>query len=77
MDWTNYVLGILTAGAVILLARVVENQFNGKARRAKKPLYRADHCVLNIPLPPQSMWMNMGFWKVRGNQLELIGHLQE
>ncbi|KAJ5113489.1 hypothetical protein N7456_002023 [Penicillium angulare] len=32
----------------------------------KKPrieLYGLDHAVLNIQLPPQTMWMNMGYWK--------------
>jgi hypothetical protein len=66
MDWANkYVLGILALGLILLIKRVVENQLNGKAdERTKRRLYRADHSVLNIPLPPQSMWMNMGFWKV-------------
>jgi hypothetical protein len=67
MDWTNkYFLGVVAAGLMILLMkRVVENQLNGKGnRRTKRPLYRSDHSILNIPLPPQSMWMNMGFWKV-------------
>lgn len=27
-------------------------------------LYSLDHAILNIPLPPPSMWMNMGYWKV-------------
>ncbi|KAJ5320403.1 hypothetical protein N7508_000686 [Penicillium antarcticum] len=26
-------------------------------------LYGLDHAVLNIQLPPQSMWMNMGYWE--------------
>jgi hypothetical protein len=67
MDWTNkYFLGVLTAGLMILLTkRIVENQLNGKVKgRTKSPLYRIDHSILNIPLPPQSMWMNMGYWKV-------------
>jgi hypothetical protein len=67
MDWTNNcLLGVLTAGLMILLTkRVVESYFNGNVnKRGKRPLYRFDHSVLNIPLPPQSMWMNMGFWKV-------------
>ncbi|KAL4963260.1 uncharacterized protein BDV14DRAFT_202090 [Aspergillus stella-maris] len=25
--------------------------------------YGLDHAVLNIPLPPPSMWMNLGYWK--------------
>lgn len=67
MDWTNkYLLGILTAGLMILLTkRLVDNRSKGKVdRRTKKPLYRYDHSILNIPVPPESMWMNMGFWKV-------------
>ena len=28
-------------------------------------LYRLDHVVLNVEVPPTSMWMNMGFWEVR------------
>lgn len=27
-------------------------------------LYGLDHAVLNVQLPPQSMWMNMGYWEV-------------
>jgi hypothetical protein len=67
MDWTNkYLLSILGAGWLILFTKwVVKYQLDGIAkRRAKRPLYRFDHSILNIPLPPQSMWMNMGFWKV-------------
>ncbi|KAJ5714931.1 uncharacterized protein N7483_012112 [Penicillium malachiteum] len=35
-------------------------------RLFKKPrveLYGLDHAVLNIELPPQTMWMNMGYWE--------------
>jgi hypothetical protein len=66
MDLSNkYFLGILTAGLMVLLTkRVVANRSNGKVKGVKKPLYRYDHSILNIPLPPVSMWMNMGFWKV-------------
>lgn len=28
-------------------------------------LYKLDHGILNVDVPPASMWMNMGFWKVR------------
>lgn len=27
-------------------------------------IYGLDHAVLNVRLPPQSMWMNMGYWEV-------------
>ena len=67
MDWTSkYFLVAVAAGLVILcLKRVVENQLKANVNaRTKRPLYRADHSILNIRLPPESMWMNMGFWKV-------------
>ncbi|KAJ5934735.1 hypothetical protein N7466_004282 [Penicillium verhagenii] len=35
-------------------------------RLFKKPrieTYGLDHAVLNIQLPPQTMWMNMGYWE--------------
>jgi len=28
-------------------------------------LYGLDHGILNVGVPPASMWMNMGFWGVR------------
>jgi hypothetical protein len=28
-------------------------------------LYRLDHAILNIELPPRYLWMNMGYWEVR------------
>ncbi|RMJ26987.1 hypothetical protein PHISP_02116, partial [Aspergillus sp. HF37] len=34
---------------------------------SQKPLYGLDHAILNIPLPPQSMWMNMGYWEQETN----------
>lgn len=27
-------------------------------------VYGMDHAVLNMQLPPQTMWMNMGYWEV-------------
>lgn len=32
-------------------------------------LYGLDHAILNIEVPPQRMWMNMGYWKVGNQQL--------
>ncbi|KAH8428821.1 uncharacterized protein LDX57_006500 [Aspergillus melleus] len=28
-----------------------------------RSIYGLDHAVLNTPMPPPSMWMNMGYWK--------------
>lgn len=27
-------------------------------------LYGLDHAILNVTVPPENMWMNMGYWKV-------------
>ncbi|KAJ5501557.1 hypothetical protein N7453_006374 [Penicillium expansum] len=32
-------------------------------RKPQASVYGLDHAVLNIQLPPQSMWMNMGYWE--------------
>ncbi|KAL6231788.1 hypothetical protein BDW75DRAFT_243579 [Aspergillus navahoensis] len=34
-----------------------------RANEAAFSLYGLDHAVLNLPLPPPSMWMNLGYWK--------------
>lgn len=31
----------------------------------EEKLYGLDHAILNVEAPPRSMWMNMGYWKVR------------
>ncbi|KAJ5747852.1 uncharacterized protein N7511_009548 [Penicillium nucicola] len=36
-------------------------------QKAPAKLYGLDHAVLNIQLPPQSMWMNIGYWEVHTN----------
>lgn len=33
-------------------------------RKPRANVYGLDHAVLNIQLPQQSMWMNMGYWEV-------------
>ncbi|KAJ5238601.1 hypothetical protein N7468_003220 [Penicillium chermesinum] len=30
---------------------------------SRPEMYGLDHAVLNIQLPPQTMWMNMGYWE--------------
>ncbi|KAJ5790446.1 uncharacterized protein N7518_007457 [Penicillium psychrosexuale] len=32
-------------------------------RKSRANVYGLDHAVLNIQLPQQSMWMNMGYWE--------------
>ncbi|CAI6330985.1 unnamed protein product [Periconia digitata] len=58
----NPLLIVSVTLAVLLVARWIirTRTMDGPT---KKPLYRVDHSVLNIPLPLQSLWMNMGYWK--------------
>jgi len=37
---------------------------NTQANDTNRRIYNLDHARLNLDLPPQSMWMNMGYWKV-------------
>ncbi|KAJ5769050.1 hypothetical protein N7520_003609 [Penicillium odoratum] len=37
--------------------------FQGLFKKPRIETYGLDHAVLNIQLPPQSMWMNMGYWE--------------
>ena len=30
----------------------------------KKKIYGLHHSILNIDVPPKTMWMNMGYWEV-------------
>ncbi|KAL4782366.1 hypothetical protein BJX76DRAFT_292062 [Aspergillus varians] len=32
-------------------------------RKRESSVYGLDHAILNIPIPPPSMWMNLGYWK--------------
>ncbi|KAL4906385.1 hypothetical protein BDW74DRAFT_131846 [Aspergillus multicolor] len=34
-----------------------------KTPNESSALYGLDHAVLNVPVPPSSMWMNLGYWK--------------
>ncbi|OJJ53089.1 hypothetical protein ASPSYDRAFT_62281 [Aspergillus sydowii CBS 593.65] len=35
----------------------------GKQPTNKSLVYGLDHAILNTPIPPPSMWMNLGYWK--------------
>ena len=58
---SNILLSLVAGLLVTILwgSKRVENE-----QKQRGPLYRLDHGKLNIPVPPPSMWMNMGFWKV-------------
>jgi hypothetical protein len=64
-----YVAGCIS-GAILMpflthaLKRVVGYLFLSKDE-GDHDLYNLDHGILNVEVPPASMWMNMGFWEVR------------
>jgi hypothetical protein len=64
-----YVAGCIS-GAVLVpflthkLKQIAEYLFLSKDK-GDHDLYRLDHGILNVEVPPASMWMNMGFWEVR------------
>ncbi|CAI7564018.1 unnamed protein product [Penicillium glandicola] len=41
--------------------------FKRALRKPRAKVYGLDHAVLNIQLPQQSMWMNMGYWEDTNN----------
>lgn len=41
----------------------------------EEKLYGLDHAILNIEVPPRSMWMNMGYWRVRAHFMYAINSL--
>jgi hypothetical protein len=50
----------------------------GALRKSRANVYGLDHAVLNIQLPPQTMWMNMGYWEVNElkPQLQRAHHIE-
>jgi SAM-dependent methyltransferase len=48
---------------VALVVVVLSLIFFSTLRRGKTESYSLDHAILNIP-SPQTLWMNMGYWKV-------------
>jgi hypothetical protein len=63
-----YIAGCLS-GAVLVpiltyaLKKTARYLFSHKDE-ADHALYRLDHGVLNVEIPPRTMWMNLGYWKV-------------
>ncbi|PVI00770.1 hypothetical protein DM02DRAFT_526324 [Periconia macrospinosa] len=63
-DTKKLLLAVPATIAAFLVAQwYLQRRRKNRAAVAKKALYQLDHSVLNIPLPLQSMWMNMGYWK--------------
>lgn len=38
-------------------------------------LYGLDHVLLDVKIPPPSMWINMGYWKVRQSSRIFLSNL--
>ena len=70
-----YVAGLLTGMVVLkVLKYLLRSIFGRKIALFKcndgdrqiwtqKGLYGFEHAVLNVEVPPKSMWMNMGYWE--------------
>lgn len=54
----------LSAGVAHLYIQQRHRSENHSEERFSR-IYGVDHGILNIDLPLQTMWMNMGYWKVR------------
>ena len=58
-----YLAGCLTVFLLSPLLKYLKNLIAGE-EPTKKKIYALHHAVLNIDIPPKSMWMNMGYWDV-------------
>jgi hypothetical protein len=50
------------AAVLAVLVVVLGMMWFGRSR--KKEVYGVDHGILNVEVP-KTLWMNMGYWKVR------------
>jgi hypothetical protein len=57
---------LLLAGALLLygIVRTVWEWLSKTEGEGRPTVYSLDHARLNVQLPPEKMWMNMGYWKV-------------
>ena len=63
-----YVTGCVSGAVLVPFLTRALNRFAGylfSKDEGDHDLYRLDHGILNVEVPPASMWMNMGFWEVR------------
>jgi hypothetical protein len=64
-----YVAGCISGIVLVpILASALKNAwryFFPSKDEGVHDLYRLDHGILNVEAPPPTMWMNMGYWKVR------------
>lgn len=64
---SSQVWAYVAAGLIILLSSTlikwIPKATLGDEPREKK-IYGLHHAILNIDVPPKTMWMNMGYWEV-------------
>ncbi len=66
ISWSEiraYLAGCSTILLVVPLLKYLTRRITQRGQEANK-IYALHHGVLNIELPPKSMWMNMGYWNV-------------
>jgi len=61
---TGCVFGVAIVPVMKLTLKRIAGYFAPSKDEGGQDLYRLDHGILNVEVPPTSMWMNMGFWKV-------------
>ena len=59
----SYVAGCLTILLLSTLIKWIPRVIIGDEPMKKKTSW-LHHAILNIDVPPQTMWMNMGYWEV-------------
>lgn len=70
--WQNpfgvYVAGCLSGVLLLPIATfLLKRIMVSKKDEDDHALYRLDHAILNVEVPPKTMWMNMGYWSVSYN----------
>lgn len=78
-SFSTRLIFVLAGFFVVLLTaptRVSNFIVNWRLESSNNAIYSLDHGRLNLQLPVESMWMNMGYWEVR-SALSLVCTLIE
>lgn len=68
------VSGIVLVPILVYILKIAARCLFVQKDETDHALYRLDHGILNIDMPPKTLWMNMGYWKVKhilGLRIEL------
>lgn len=63
MSLTIYLAGCFTGSVLLVLVKLLF-RFIERHLRGESVIYGLHHGILNAEMPPKSMWINMGYWKV-------------